>query len=140
MNSDVLSAQVTKGSFLFNVDGTPKVSHIYVCFADENLALTAAVHFHQRLGDVTIPILYRTVRDDLHKALTHQHPDTSALRQHLIAFPIASCECCMDEILYHGADTRLAMRIHQDYLIRETRRGQTIDDNQNLVPCKALSK
>lgn len=139
VDSDVLSSTVTEGSFLFNPDNTPKVTHIYVCFADETRAITAAVHFQKLLGDADVPIVFRTVRDELLNALSkQQHNDNFSLCR-LSAFPIASCECCMDEILFHGSDERLAMRIHQNYLNQEFSKGNTQKENPNLVPWKDLS-
>jgi hypothetical protein len=139
VDSDVLSLIVTGGSFLFNTGNTPKVTHIYLCFADETLAVTAAVHFQKLLGNADVPIVFRTVRDDLLNALIkQQHNDNFSFCQ-LSAFPIASCECCMDEILFHGSDERLAMRIHQNYLNQEFRKGNTLKENPNLVPWKDLS-
>lgn len=139
VDSDVLSSKVTEGSFLFNPDKTPKVSNIFICFADETLALTAAVHFRKLLGEANVPIVFRTVRDEPLKALNKQNHENDTSFQHLFAFPIASCECCMDEILYHGTDERLAMRIHQNYLRLEFSKGNTLKNNPTLVPWKDLS-
>jgi hypothetical protein len=139
VDSDVLSSQITGGSFLFNPDRTPKVTHIYICFANETLSLTAAVHFRKMLGDANVPIVFRTVRDELLNALAKQHHEKDPSLRQLSAFPIASCECCMDEILYHGTDERLAMRIHQNYLRQEYSKGNTLKENSNLVPWKDLS-
>lgn len=136
---DVLSSEATEARFLFNLDNTPRFSHIYICFDDEALSLTSAVHFRKLLGNGDVSIVFRTLRDELLNAFTKQHRENDPALQHLSAFPIASCECCMDEILFHGTSERLAMRIHQNYVNQELSAGKTKAENVNLVLWKDLT-
>lgn len=139
LDFEVPSVDTIKGKFLFNENDSPTFGQIYICFANEALALTTAVHFRQLLINTDVSIVFRTVREEQFNALFKQHDQKYPFYRNLSAFPLASCACCVDEIVFHGTNENLAMAIHKNYVRQQRRAGHTRKKHPSMVSWKDLS-
>jgi hypothetical protein len=132
------SIETIDGKFLFNQNDRPAFGQIYICFANEALALTTAAHFRQILIDKDVSIVFRTVREEQFNALFKQHNQKYPFYQNLSAFPLASCACCVDEIVFHGTNENLAMEIHKSYVRQRRKKGYTRETDPSIASWKDL--
>ena len=114
------------------------ITHIYICFASENLSLRTAVHFRQNIPDPKIPIIFRTLNAKNYNNLFENITKNPAIYENLHAYPLIECDCCLDRLFYHGIEERLAMNIHHQYCASERRKGRMRNENSSLVPWSEL--
>jgi hypothetical protein len=138
LDFEVPSKDTIKKEFFLNQYDKPKFKQIYICFASEALALTTAIHFRQLLTDKDVSIIFRTVREEQFNALFKQYNKKYPFYRNLSAFPLASCECCIDEIVFHGTHEKLAIEIHKNYVRMRRKAGNVLATDLSIVSWKDL--
>jgi voltage-gated potassium channel Kch len=117
--------------------GTPDVSAVYICLADESRGLSTALHFHQILQNPDIPIILRTVSSEGFARLFNDLNKDTVEFSNLKVFPLISCNCCHDLII-RGTHELIAMAIHDEYRALQEARGDTPESNPSLCPWGSL--
>jgi len=131
---EIPSPDFIQGTILIEAHKKSPFTDVYMCFDDDSLSLTTAIHFQQLLMNVEIYITFRTVHSEQFNSLFDQLKINNTIFDKIHSFPLVSNNCCIDNILCQDIDEKLAMSIHYEYLNQQRRAGVTREKNSSCVP------
>jgi hypothetical protein len=134
---DVESATFQEARFLFNADGECSADAVYVCFDSNAIGLTAALTILRRSKRHHVPIVVRMTDDTGLASLLQASGREGSHFEDLRAFSLLNRTCRL-QLLLGGTNETLAQAIHEDYVLNQTRAGDTPQTNRSLVPWEFL--
>jgi RyR domain/TrkA-N domain len=135
---DVGSARYDEGAFLAGNGAADEVTCAYVCLDDDAKGLSAALTMHRVLEGRKVPIVVRTSRRGGLAALL-QGTDVAEEYDNLHAFVLVDRMCRPDALLDEKNEL-LARAIHERYVHRRARWGDTTATNPNMADWDHLSE
>ncbi|UCD58019.1 MAG: NAD-binding protein, partial [Candidatus Hydrogenedentota bacterium] len=132
------SPDFQKGDFLYEPEGLCDISLVYVCLDDDSASLSAALALHRQLKkcDRKIPIVVRMTEGGGLAAMVPEG-DISGEFDNVHVFRLLD-QTCRPEVLCMGINEIIARAIHDDYVEKERKKGQTIETNPSMVPWEEL--
>jgi voltage-gated potassium channel Kch len=112
LQMDIRRAEFQRADFLFDADGQPAVSSVYICLDDDSLGLSAALLLRQHLRGHSIPIVVRTASETGLATLLQQEGDADSAFADLRVFPLLE-RTCEPDLLLGGAHEILARAFHE---------------------------
>jgi hypothetical protein len=128
------SAEFESGLVWARIAQRAPVDAIYVCLADTQSAIAAALALHTHFGGRKIPITVRTGRELGLASLLEVGP--IGLEDSLRAFPLLARTCTADLVL-RGVNERIAEALHEGYLQRAAEQPE-LRDHTALQPWAEL--
>lgn len=118
LDMDVTEPRFGRARFLFDEEGLPDVSAVYVALSRTGPALTAALSCAAQLADAPVPIVVRLSHATGLAGLLGRQPGTG-----IRAFSLAEETCRPEVLLGETRLERLARAIHEDYMRRQREAG-----------------
>lgn len=122
-----------RGKFLLDAEGRCDVTTIYVCLDDDVRGFAAALALLERVREHGVTIVVRTAED---AGLAAAVPGKSGAKdgfELLRAFPVLDRTCTPELLLGETTTEILARAAHEDYVRRETEKGEDRKTNPSLV-------
>jgi voltage-gated potassium channel Kch len=135
--TDTQSPGFRQGDFLLDPVSACQASAVYICLAEPSLGLNAATVI-LALGQ-NIPVHVRIARDSSMASLLEGNrlPARPFAFDHLHLFwPLK--QTCTPDLLLQGERERLAMLVHEDYLLRQGKAGATAAQHPILLAWQDL--
>ncbi len=120
-----------KGEFLFDRDGYCDLSAIYICFDDDVHALVKALTLHRKTKSFAIPIVVRMRREAGLARLIMENHEILDFDQ-IQPYSLLSKACSLETLL-GGTQEILARSIHEDYVEKQKKEGETVETNHSMV-------
>jgi voltage-gated potassium channel Kch len=134
---DVKGPDFERADFLFNSQGSPDVTMIYVCLDDDANALSAALTLRQRLRAFGTPIVVRTTHEvGLATLLRKRSPEHDSFVS-LHVFGLFD-HTCTPELISGCTYEIMARAVHEQYVASEIRKGSTPETNPAMVSWEEL--
>lgn len=134
---DVKEPDFERGDFLFNDQGYPDTTVVYVCLDDDSNALSTALILHQQLRTLEIPIVVRMLHEaglaTLLRKRNMEHDSFVSLH----AFGLLDRTCTPESISGCTYEI-LARSIHEKYVASERRKGSTPETNSSMLSWEDL--
>lgn len=140
LEMDISSPEFERGTFLFDQKGHCDIGIIYICLGDESAALTAALGLRQRLKPLEIPVVVRMNSDAGLTTLLGDSRDRDESIKTVHPFPLLKATCTPDLIWGGSTYEILARAIHEDYLRKAMKRGETPQTNRSMVAWEDLAE
>jgi hypothetical protein len=113
------------------------VTAIYVCVEDDSLALTTGLKLYQIVKGSDVPVIIRMTRDTGLATLLRKENGDYISFTNLHGFGLLDRACAPD-FIFDCINETLAMAIHEDYVLAETKKGFTRTTNPSLVSWEEL--
>jgi len=126
-----------QAKFLFDSSGRCDATIIYVCLDNNSVGLTAALTLLQHTRKYAVPIIVR-MTDDAGLAALLQHGDAGASAYETLRPFCFLKRACRADMLLSGTNETLARAIHEDYVLNQTKAGETSETNQSIAPWEEL--
>ena len=126
-----------RAEFMSGRNGCCDVTLIYVCLADEALALTAGLTLHKRIWAEKIPIVLRMTYSAGLATLLRGETNRQKSFADLNPFGLLDRTCTPD-LVFGGTYETLAREIHEEYVHQQEQKGKTTTSNAAMVPWDQL--
>jgi hypothetical protein len=136
LDLDINSAGFERGDFLLDERRRPAVTGIHICLDNDSLALSTALALYRLTGGSEIPIVVRTGREGGLTTLLRREEESQE-RPRLFAFGLLD-RTCRPEFILAGVNEILARAIHEEYVRRQKKAGETVQTNPALVAWEEL--
>lgn len=131
---DVTSPEFERGTFLFNENRGLDFKIIYICLGNEPTALAAALRLYQRLKPIKFPMIVRMNLGSGLAGLLWSIDDGQQGQRFVHVFPLLE-RTCTPELIWGGSTFEvLARAIHEDYVAKALKRGETTRTNRSIAP------
>ncbi|MFQ5864543.1 MAG: NAD-binding protein [bacterium] len=134
---NIESPDFQRADFLFDDHNKCNITSVYVCLDDDPFALSAALALHYRLREYKIPIVVRMTHDAGLATLLRGEEVAGGTFDRLHAFGLLD-KTYKPELLLAGTHEILARAIHEDYVYKQRKEGQTPQTNPSMVPWEEL--
>jgi hypothetical protein len=135
MTVDVSGPEFFEGAYLAGGARYPAVGVVYICFDDDSLGLRvglAIYHLLRQATDKQVPVIVRMAETTGLARLLEPMGEAPGAFAGLYAFGLLD-ETCTAAIIQGGTHEMLARSLHEGYVQRQTRLGQTPATNPSLV-------
>ena len=137
VNVSTESRTFAEAPFLFDDQGAPMMSFVFICVDDDSRGISAGLTLHRRLKHTGIPIVVRTAHGQGLASLLREDRIHAGEYSNLYAFGLLE-HTCNPDLLFAGANEVLARAMHEDYVEDQDRLGQTPETNPVMVPWEDL--
>ena len=121
---------------IFDLEGCPPVSSVFVCLPDDAEGLGVALALHRSMQHQRTPVVVRNYDADL-GALIPEVGETDSAGFHIFNQLDRSCR---PDRLFAGVNDVLARALHETYVRQQQRTGATPATNPSLVEWERLPK
>ncbi len=136
LSLDAGDPEFHRAQFLFDEDGEPCVSRVYVCLPDDAASLAAALALHGRLRVTGVPVVAAMQEDSGLTSLLREIRGSGRRFETLHALGLME-RACQPDLVLGGVPELLARALHERYLEDQEEAAQT-GSNGLLVPWDEL--
>ncbi|MDD1719281.1 MAG: NAD-binding protein, partial [Methanoregulaceae archaeon] len=148
LQMELESAEFLAGTYLLDNSHRCDATYIFICSENSSVGFSAAMTLSDLLnrirdrcphvlGDYQVPVWIRTMDERGFSELFNDLATKSPEYRNIRVFPLVSCSCCVDSILF-GAAEQLARAIHERYLENRYRGGEQPGSRPALQPWASL--
>jgi hypothetical protein len=134
---DIDSPQFYQAKFLQDEQGRCIITMAYVCLEEDSRSLSAALTLFQQLRHEDVPIVVQMDGNAVLATLLQDDDDGGGSFPNLHSFGLLDHRCRTDLLLCSTHEI-LARAIHQDYVLRQTKKGLARETNPLLAPWDEL--
>jgi hypothetical protein len=136
---DIYSPEFQRAEFLLAAGNAREVTTAYICFDDDLCGLHAALTLLERSRERPIPIIVRMQQEEGLAILLRSRDAENRGFKNLHPFGFLDLVCKTD-LLLGGTYEILARTIHEDYVRKQEKAGQTPQTNPSMAPWEKLSE
>lgn len=134
---DVNGPEFQDAAYLFDAQGSCRISPIYVCFDNDSLGLAAALTLYHRVRNKKSQIVVRMTQPKGLAGLVGKTTAGLSGFENIHVFGLLD-RTCEPELILGGIHERIARALHESYVCQQEKLGQTVKTNRSLVPWDEL--